>query len=109
MEKYDAKFSTKWDFSFMESICIGKNLEGNISDINSDFLRKWELNYGWILLTLYIFCSSQVFHKDHLYIETKQKKNHVWETNSICGPKLFCWHSTHSPIGNLMYSRSIKY
>lgn len=76
MEKYDAKFSTKWDFSFMESICIGKNLEGNISDINSDFLRKWELNYGWILLTLYIFCSSQVFHKDHLYIETKQKKNH---------------------------------
>lgn len=28
-------------------------------NINSDFLRKWELNYGWILLSLYISVLSK--------------------------------------------------
>lgn len=37
---YDAKLSTQWYLNCVESMCIGKSLERNIPNVNSDFLGK---------------------------------------------------------------------
>ena len=105
--------STQWHLNCVESMCIGKSLERNIPNVNSDFLGKWELHYWWILLSLYIFALSKFLTGIVCILE---EKTQVWKTNSIRGPKLFSWkvmfaftsHPAYSPAGNLMYSRSSK-
>lgn len=112
-KKYDAKLSTQRYLNYVESMCIGKSLERNIPNVNSDFLGKWELHYWWILLSLYIFALSKFLTGIICILRgknpgMKNKFNKRAQTFFLKGDVWFTSHPAHSPAGNLMYSRSTK-